>query len=89
MVFGSHQDLGASMFKTWSEEQQREEIGRLVAGFRNGVPVGILCKMAETIAGGQEKAREHLAYFMPLDERLKAIENENGGMRLLVEDFLL
>lgn len=89
MVFGSHQDLGASMFKTWSEEQQREEIGRLVAGFRNGVPVGILCKMAETIAGSQEKAREHLAYFMPLDERLKAIENENGGMRLLVENFLL
>jgi hypothetical protein len=88
-LFGSHHDLGASMFKTWNEEQQREEIGKLVAGFRNGVPVGILCRMAETIAGSQEKAKEHLAYFMPLDERLKAIEKESGGMRLLVEEFLL
>ena len=60
MNFGSHHDLGAAMFRTWSEEQQRAEIGKLVAGYRNGVPVGILCKMAETIAGSREKAREHL-----------------------------
>lgn len=88
-MFGPHQDLGASMFKDWSEEQQREEIGKLVAGYRNGVPVGILCKMAETIAGSQEKAKEHLAHFLTADERRKAIEDENGGMRVLVESFLL
>lgn len=89
MILGAHHDLGASMFKTWSEEQQREEIGRLVAGYRNGVPVGILCKMAETIAGSREKAREHLAHFMPPDERREAVEKEAGGIRIVAEMFLL
>jgi hypothetical protein len=88
-MFGSHHDLGAAMFRGWSEEQQREEIGRLVAGYRSGVPVGVLCKMAETIAGSQEKAREHLAHFMPLAERQQAVAGESGGLRLLVEAFLL
>ena len=49
-------DLGAAFFKSWSDEQRREEIGKLVAGYRIGVPVGILCKMAETIAGSREVA---------------------------------
>lgn len=88
-LFGSHHDLGASMFKDWDEAQQREEIGKLVEGYRNGVPVGILCKMAETIAGSQEKAKEHLAHFMPLAERQQAIEKENGGVRIVAEMFLL
>lgn len=89
MFFGSHQDLGASMFKEWSEEQQREEIGKLVMGYRNGVPIGILCKMAETIAGSQEKAKEHLAHFMPLAERQQAVDKEIGGIRIVAELFLL
>ncbi len=89
MMFGPHQDLGAALFTTWSEEQQREEIGRLVKGYRSGLPLGILCKMAETIAGSQEKAREHLAHFMPLSERQQAIEHETGGMRIVAETFLL
>lgn len=88
-MFGSHQDLGAAMFKTWSEEQQREEIGKLVAGYRNGVPVGILCKMAETIAGSREKAKAHLAHFMPLAERQTAVAKESGGLKTLVAEFLL
>lgn len=88
-MFGPHQDLGASMFKSWSEEQQREEIGKLVDGYRNGVPVGILCRMAETIAGSPEKAREHLAHFMTLEERQLAIAGERGGMRIAVESVLL
>jgi len=89
MNFSSHHDLGAAMFKEWSEDQQREEIGKLVTGYRSGVPVGILCKMAETIAGSQEKAKEHLAHFMPLEERRDAVEKESGGLRILVETFLL
>ncbi len=89
MMFGSHQDLGAAMFKSWSEEQQREEIGKLVAGYRNGVPVGILCKMAETIAGSREKAREHLAHFLTMEEREQAVEKESGGMKVLVADYFL
>ena len=89
MNFGSHHDLGAALFKDWSEEQQREEIGKLVTGYRNGVPVGILCRMAETIAGSQAKAREHLAHFLSPEERQKAVEKESGGMRQLAEAFLL
>lgn len=89
MEIGSHHDLGAAMFKTWSEEQQRSEIGKLVTGYRRGVPLGILCKMAETIAGSQEKAREHLAHFMPLAERQQAVAKETGGMKIIAEAFLL
>jgi hypothetical protein len=89
MDFSSHQDLGAAMFKTWSEEQQREEIGKLVTGYRNGVPVGILCKMAETIAGSQAKAKEHLAHFLSPEERKQAVEKAGGGMQTLVAEYLL
>jgi hypothetical protein len=89
MFLGSHKDLGAALFKTWTEEQQREEIGKLVTGYRAGVPIGVLCKMSETIAGSTEKARTHLAHFMPLEERRQAVAQETGGMRALVEAFLL
>ena len=89
MFSGSHQDLGASLFKTWTEEQQREEIGKLVTGYRTGLPVGILCKMSETIAGSQEKAKQHLAEFMTAEERQRAVAKETGGLRNLVEAFLL
>jgi hypothetical protein len=45
--------------------------------------------MAETIAGSREKAKEHLAHFMPQKERRRAVAKETGGMRLLAEEFLL
>lgn len=89
MFSGSHHDLGASLFKTWTEEQQREEIGKLVSGFRTGMPIGILCKMAETIAGSPDKAKRHLAHFMPLEERRQAVSKETGGIRTLAEQYLL
>lgn len=89
MTFGSHQDLGAALFKTWSEEQQQAEIGKLVAGYRKGVPLGILIRMAETIAGSPEKAKEHLARFMTPKERRKAVDKEVGGMKLLAAEYLL
>lgn len=82
-------DLGASLFKTWSEEQKREEIGKLVQGYRSGVPVGILCKMAETIAGDREKAREYLATYLSEDDRRNAVEKESGGMRQIVSEFMV
>lgn len=88
-MFNAQGDLGASLFKTWDEEQKGEEIGRLVQGYRSGVPVGILCKMAETIAGDREKAREYLALHMDEEERRKAIESESGGMRQIVTEFML
>ena len=88
-MFGTNSDLGAALFTSWTDEQRRDEIGRLVEGYRNGVPVGILCKMAETIAGSPELAREHLATFMSLEERQKAVEQETPAMRLVLDPILL
>jgi hypothetical protein len=88
-MFDTNSDLGAALFMSWTDEQRRDEIGRLVEGYRNGVPVGILCKMAETIAGSPEQAREHLATFMSLEERQAAVARETAAMRLLLEPILL
>ena len=68
-------DLGASLYKTWNIEQRRDEIARLVEGYRNGLPVGILCKMAETIAGSRKECRKILHELMPLEERSLAVQN--------------
>ncbi|HEX9024599.1 MAG TPA: hypothetical protein VF799_12245 [Geobacteraceae bacterium] len=87
-MFGNH-DLGASLYKTWSDAQRREEIARLVEGYRTGLPLGILCKMAETIAGSRKSARKHLRTLLTLRERQDAVEKETGGMRIVAEQFLL
>ena len=88
-MFAQNNDLGASLYKTWSDKEKREEIARLVEGYRKGLPVGILCKMAETIAGSREQAREYLMHFMPLKERKRAVAKESGGVRLVAEELLL
>ena len=88
-MLGQHNDLGAALFKTWSDEQRREEIGKLVAGYRNGVPVGILCKMAETIAGSRKMARKHLAALMTLEERQAAVARESAALQSVARKFLL
>jgi len=87
-MFGNH-DFGASEFKTWSKAQRKAEIGKLVEGYRNGVPIGIVLKMAETIAGSQKMAKKHLCTFMTLAEREKAVENESASMRILAAEYLL
>lgn len=81
-------DLGASLYKTWSDYQKREEIGRLVEGYRNGIPVGILCKMVETVAGSKKKARRFLQDFMTPDERKAAIAGESGAVGIIVRDLM-
>ena len=59
-MLNDNTDLGAALFKTWTEKQRRDEIEKLVEGFRNGVPIGILCRMSETVAGNKKKARKYL-----------------------------
>lgn len=81
-------DLGASLFKTWTEKQRSDEIEKLVQGFRNGVPVGILCKMSETVAGNKKNAKKYLKQFMDASERKAAIEAASGAMAPLVKSFL-
>ncbi len=85
----TNNDLGAALFKTWTEQQRSDEIGKLVQGFRNGVPIGILCKMAETIAGDSKKARKHLKKLMTADERSAAIASAPEAMAPIVKSFLL
>ena len=81
-------DLGASLYKTWSDTQRREEIARLVEGYRKGLPVGILCKMAETIAGSQQRARKHLHALMTAAERQTAIDKETSGIQVVVKKLM-
>lgn len=88
MFFPEH-DHGASLYKTWNKSQKREEIARLVEGYRNGLPVGILCKMVETIAGSRKQGRKYLQELLTPEERQTAITNEAGGMLQLVREFLL
>lgn len=81
-------DLGEAIFKEWTDEQRREEIGRLVAGFRAGLPIGIVCNMAGKIAGGEVQARRYLLSFMSLEERRSAAATENGAVKELVSRVL-
>ena len=87
-MFPQNDDLGASLYKTWSDKEKREEIARLVEGYRKGLPVGILCKMTETIAGSQKRARKHLHALLTPAERQAAIEKESGGLQLAIMELL-
>ncbi len=88
MFGGTNQDLGAELFKTWSEEQRQDEIKKLVEGYRAGVPVGILCKMAETIAGSKKKAKKYLQQFLSESERQDAVAAAPPNMLPIVTSFL-
>lgn len=87
-MLDSTNDLGAALFKTWTEKQRSDEIEKLVQGYRNGVPIGILCKMSETIAGDRKKARKYLKQFMSAAERKAAVEAAGAAMAPLVKSFL-
>jgi hypothetical protein len=86
-MFGKS-DLGASLYKTWSSTQRRDEIEKLVTGYRNGLPLGILCQMSEVIAGSKKRARKHLHAMLTTEERAAAIARETGGMKIVAIDFL-
>jgi hypothetical protein len=87
-MLGNSNDLGASLFKTWTEKQRSDEIEKLVQGFRNGVPIGILCKMTETVAGDEKRAKKYLKKFMSVAERTAAVEAATGAMAPIVKSFL-
>jgi hypothetical protein len=87
-MFPQNNDLGASLYKTWSDKEKREEIARLVEGYRKGLPLGILCKMAETIAGSRKRARSHLHALMTATERQTAIGKESGGVQVIARELL-
>lgn len=85
-------NIGDEVYQSWSHEQRREEIGKLVQGYKNGLPVQILCQLATSIAGSPELASEHLATFMSKNERKAIIKNEAGNnaqLRSLLRSTLL
>lgn len=84
-MFNDNNDLGASLFKTWTEKQRSDEIEKLVHGYRNGVPIGILCKMSETVAGSKKQAKKHLKKFMTAEERKVALESASDAMMPIVK----
>lgn len=83
-MLDANNDLGAELFKTWTEKQRCDEIQKLVEGYRKGVPVGILCKMSETIAGDRKKAKKYLKLFMTDAERQSAIESAGPSLLPLI-----
>jgi len=87
-MFDANSDLGAALFKTWDEKQRFAEIDKLVQGYRSGVPIGILCKMSETIAGDKKRAKKILKQLLTDDERTAAIKSAEGGMLPVVKSFL-
>ena len=87
-MLSSNNDLGAALYKTWSEKQRFDEIEKLVQGFRNGIPVGVLCKMTETIAGNKKKAKKVLKELLTPEERTSAVQSAEGGMIPVVKSFL-
>jgi len=83
--------IGAELYATWSDEQKRVEIERLVQAYRNGLPISILCMTAEAIAGSRAEARRHLVAIMGLADRLEAISsagNEAKDIRRLVRAMM-
>jgi len=77
------ENIGDDVYRSWTDEQRRFEIGNLVQGFKNGLPIQILCQMATSIAGSPALASEHIAAFIPLDERKALVKKESGSNREL------
>lgn len=71
-------NIGAEVYRSWSEEQKRVEIERLVQGYRGGLPISIVCMTAEAIAGSKADAKRHLFAIMGLVERLEAVSSADG-----------
>lgn len=76
-------DIGEDLYRSWSYQQCQDEIGKLVDGYRNGLPVQILCHLATTIAGTPALAQEHLSKFLSNKERKAIVRKESGSNRAL------
>lgn len=85
-------NIGDETYQSWSDEQRRQEIGNLVQGFRNGLPVQILCQLATSIAGSTALANQHLCAFLTPAERKSIVKKESGSnkeLRALLKATLL
>ena len=71
-------NIGDEVYASWSDEQRSKEIGNLVQGYKNGLPIQILCQLATSIAGSPALASGYLSKFMTLKERKAIVKNESG-----------
>ncbi len=83
------ENIGGDLYKSWTEEQRREEIGRLVDGYRSGLALKILFQMSTAIAGSPEAARDDLAALMPAEERHLIVSRLKGAEQTLAASFLM
>lgn len=83
------ENIGADVYQSWSEEQRRAEIGKLVEGYRSGLALKILLQMASAIGGSPEDAREHLAALLPAEERHLMVTRQKGADQALAASFLM
>lgn len=81
--------LGADIYKTWSDDQRKDEIAKLVAGYRSGLPLTILLQMASAIAGRPDSARQYLAALIPAEERHLIVGRLKGEEQTLAASFLM
>lgn len=78
-------NMGEEVYQTWSYEQRHAEIEKLVQGYRNGLPVQILCQLSASIAGGTAEAAEHLSILISRRERKAIVNRESGDNKVLRE----
>jgi hypothetical protein len=86
------ENIGADLYRSWSDQQRREEIAKLIDGYDNGLPLPILCKMATAIAGNEAAARKHIIKLMSLRDRKALVTKEagnDGEMRAHLGRFFL
>lgn len=81
--------LGADIYQSWNDEQRKDEIAKLVAGYRSGLPLTIIFQMASAIAGSPDSARDHLAAIIPAEERHRMVNKEKGEAQSLAASFLM
>jgi len=82
-------NIGVDIYKTWSDDQRRAEIGKLVEGHRAGLSLEIMFQMASAIAGSPDSARDHLAALIPADERHKMVTRLKGTDQAVAASFLM
>jgi len=81
--------LGTDIYKSWNDDQRKDEIAKLVAGYRSGLPLAIIFQMASAIAGSPDNDREQLAAIIPAEERHLIVGRLKGQEQSLAASFLM
>lgn len=83
------ENIGGDLYKSWNDDQRRAEIGKLVDGYRSGLPLKILLQMATAIAGSPENAREQLSSLILAEERHLIVSRLKGEEQTTAAAFLM